>query len=214
MVHSIHPNCGFQRGHKPWCKGLTKKTDVRLAEAGKKISRTQRGRKLTKEHKQKLSESHQGPRPWRKGKKFPYIPHYAKRGQPAWNKGLKLPEWSGENHHMYGKHHTLETKKRISLSRKGKLVGKDNPAWRGGKVRRIRTGYSGKQYKKWRFTIFVRDKFTCQKCGKTHIYLTAHHIKSFTDYPKLRFDLNNGRTLCEDCHKLTDNYGVKAWRSK
>ena len=34
---------------------------------------------------------------------------------------------SGENHPMYGKHHTQETKEKISVSRKGKYKGEDNP---------------------------------------------------------------------------------------
>lgn len=63
------------------------------------------------------------------------------------------------------------------------------------------------EYSDWRRDIFTRDKFTCQKCGKTNCYLEAHHIKSFSHYPDLRFDRNNGITLCEDCHKKTDNYG-------
>lgn len=34
---------------------------------------------------------------------------------------------SGENHPWYGKHHTKETKEKISVSRKGKYKGEDNP---------------------------------------------------------------------------------------
>lgn len=35
----------------------------------------------------------------------------------------------------------------------------------------------------------------------------ADHIKSFKDHPELRTDLQNGRTLCVDCHRKTDTYG-------
>ncbi len=84
--------------------------------------------------------------------------------------------------------------------------GEANNKWKGGISRGYKTGYYSTEYKIWRKSIFERDNYTCQVCRKVGVYLTAHHIKSFAHYPKLRFDVNNGITLCEDCHKLTDNY--------
>ena len=37
--------------------------------------------------------------------------------------------FSGENNPFYGKHHSEETKKRISESRKGKLAGTEHPMY-------------------------------------------------------------------------------------
>jgi len=81
-----------------------------------------------------------------------------------------------------------------------------NINWKGGISRGYKTGYHSKEYKDWRKEVFIRDNFTCQGCGLYGGYLTVHHIKSFAHYPDLRFDINNGITLCEICHSNTDNY--------
>lgn len=60
----------------------------------------------------------------------------------------------------------------------------------------------------WRQAIFERDNYTCQYCGARNgngktIYFEAHHIKSYADYPDLRYELDNGITLCKECHSST-----------
>jgi len=84
--------------------------------------------------------------------------------------------------------------------------GDSNPNWKGGISpvnRRIR---NGARFAEWRKAVFERDEYTCQECkarsGKGNpVVLHPHHIKAFTKYPKLRFDINNGITLCETCHR-------------
>ena len=79
--------------------------------------------------------------------------------------------------------------------------------WKGGTKRR-NEGYYNLQYKLWRESVFKRDDYTCQWCGKRGCYLEAHHKKLWTDYPELRFDIDNGITLCKDCHNTK---GIHKW---
>lgn len=58
-----------------------------------------------------------------------------------------------------------------------------------------------KEYKKWRQSVFLRDNFTCQNCGERGGNLEAHHIKAWAYYPSERYNIDNGLTLCKNCHK-------------
>jgi len=115
----------------------------------------------------------------------------------------------------FKKGHLVSKKERENIS--NKLKGRRNdwranlppekqPNWKGGKTPRYKHTTSTLKYKKWRMAVFMRDNFTCQFCGIRGVYLEAHHIKSWKNFPELRFDLDNGITLCKDCHKLTNNY--------
>lgn len=63
--------------------------------------------------------------------------------------------------------------------------------------------YHTVEYKIWRSSVFERDRYKCQKCGKGG-YLEAHHIKSWATNPELRYDTSNGITLCRECHAKED----------
>ena len=136
-----------------------------------------------------------------------------KKGDIAWNKGLK--GYGGFNK---GKKVSEETRGKLSRALRGHKAwnkgmyglwsGEKNPNWRGGysKLYRIRRT---REYDMWRTSVFERDNYICQNCGNGD-YITAHHIKSIRNYPELALSIENGLTLCEDCHTLTDNYKGKA----
>ena len=101
-----------------------------------------------------------------------------KKGATPWNKGLK-----------------------------GYRAGELSHLWAGGVTPENKKIRSSLEYKEWRKAVFERDGFMCVECGdKTSGNLNADHIKPFALFPELRLDINNGRTLCVPCHKLTDSY--------
>jgi len=61
-------------------------------------------------------------------------------------------------------------------------------------------GRDSNEYREWRHQIFMIDDWTCQECGERGGDLNVHHIKSFAKYPDLRLDIDNGITLCHNCH--------------
>ena len=67
--------------------------------------------------------------------------------------------------------------------------------------RYIKHGRGTPEYRKWKKAVFTRDNFTCQMCGNVGGALNAHHIKPYANFMELRYDVNNGITLCEECHK-------------
>lgn len=58
-----------------------------------------------------------------------------------------------------------------------------------------------KEYITWRKAIFKRDGYICQVCNELKSgNLNAHHIMGWNKYINLRFDIDNGITLCKKCH--------------
>ena len=104
-----------------------------------------------------------------------------------------------------------------------------NPNWKGGITKLSFAIRNTTKYKEWRASVFKRDNYTCQFCGRIRkigdrVMLECHHIKPFSlilsehnvlnmrealDCNEL-FDMNNGQTLCKECHKNTESYGVNA----
>ena len=84
------------------------------------------------------------------------------------------------------------------------LTGDKSVAWNGGRsTERQIWGY--KYGRDWRKSVFERDDYTCQECGKIGRYLNAHHILPYRDWKDFQYASNimNGITLCEKCHRKT-----------
>lgn len=92
----------------------------------------------------------------------------------------------GKNHHNFGIRRT----------------GENSFNWKGGVTPENERIRHSKEYKEWRISVFERDKYSCVNCGDNRGgNLNADHIKPFSLFPELRLDVNNGRTLCIECHK-------------
>ena len=169
-----------KKGCKSWNKGLPTEKQPWF------------GKKLSKEHKEKLSKVKQGkkkiincltcnlefniPKSQENKRKFCSYECYwkDKTGKESHLKGVKMPNRSGENHFAWIKDRTKLAK---------------------------RQERNDMAYKEWRKNVWLRDNFTCKIANpncKGHI--EAHHILSWRDFPELRYEINNGITLCHAHH--------------
>lgn len=93
--------------------------------------------------------------------------------------------------------------------RSAHLVGENATNWKGGVTEKRHRDMASRRYKCWREKVYERDNYTCRACNdNTGGNLNAHHIKSYSDYPKLRYKVENGLTLCEDCHRKVHYKGL------
>lgn len=159
---------------------LSKETCIKMSESRKGEKHHFYGKKFSQEYRKKLSDSH-------KTKNFGEKPKCRECG-------IQLKKF----HSKYCKEHVLNYLPR----------GEKHPLWKGGitpineKIRKSR------EYRLWRKAVFERDNYQCIFGGKEHgNKLNADHIKPFSQFPELRFAIDNGRTLCFDCHKKTDTWG-------
>ncbi len=119
-------------------------------------------------------------------------------GKDTWNKGKKLYP------------HTLEQRMAKSVRQRGK----NSHFWQGGKTKQSFLIRHSLKYRLWRNKVFKRDHYTCQFCGQIGGRLHADHIEPFSLFPKKRFLLSNGRTLCVECHEKTPTYLMKTHKTK
>lgn len=163
---------------------------MRNARLGKKFKGGWKLSQVSQESKIKMSLASKG-----KPKSAKHIKNMKKA-----LKGIKKPKWSKER------------KIESSINRKGE---KCYWLWKGGITPLNKLARKSIEWKLWHSDVFERDNWTCQTCGARGIYLEVHHIKSWSKFPELRYVLENGVTLCRECHKLTDNFcGRKTNKTK
>lgn len=109
-------------------------------------------------------------------------------------KGWKYCSWDCRKKNMVGS--------KGSNAGGGKwMIGEGNINFKHGQSA-IRANRDLTKVNQWRRRVFARDKFKCQRCGysKGKIF-RAHHVAPWAEFPDKRFDLNNGITLCDPCHR-------------
>lgn len=93
--------------------------------------------------------------------------------------------------------HTQEAKDKISVSHKGSKHYRWNPDREAVKKNLRNDG----EYLQWVLRVKKRDKGQCKIKNKgCSGYLIVHHILSWSQYPELRYEINNGITLCQAHH--------------
>lgn len=151
--------------------------------------------------------------PWNKDKHYK-IKDTSNYGHTAWNKGFKgihlNPETEfkeGNSGYWLGKKRSLETIKKMSTA----LLGKKMPQvggekhWNWVKDRMLlqdsHKDRKGALSKDWCKRVKSRDEYKCRISNNDcDGQLEAHHILSWRDHPELRYELNNGVTLCHFHH--------------
>lgn len=113
-----------------------------------------------------------------------------------------------------GKTFSIETRLKMSVIASMNKLGENNPNWKGGTTAEAQNIRGSARYRNWRTAVFLRDNYTCQDCGARGCELNADHIKPFSQFPELRFEVSNGRTLCVPCHKDTPTYGFRCVQNR
>ena len=192
------PNTEFKKGQK-----LTKEHIDSIIMAHKGKPSGMKGKHHKEETKKRIAES-------QRGKKKKPMSEEGKKNISIAKKGTHPKTEFGNMREPYfkGKEMPQETRDRIREKNKGKhsspntefKSGSEHPRYNyvGGRIQlnSLEIGL----LVEWSRKIKSRDNWTCQFCGSLD-NLNAHHILGVTGYPERIFDLDNGITLCFDCHR-------------
>lgn len=176
-----------------------------------------KGHKHSDETRRKISLHYNPASSWNKGRKGTY--RHSKEQREKWSKmrkGIKLTAKTIEKlvRAHTGKKLTEETKRKISVAKKGEPAhweqGEKHWNWRGGITPENHRARTSLESRLWREAVFTRDEWTCQKYGIRGGKLHAHHIQNFADFPELRTSIGNGVTLSDKAHReFHKKYGIQ-----
>ena len=123
--------------------------------------------------------------------------------------GVKNKDSSNEKNRLthLGRKYTLEHRKAISkaLEGKGHFYGKYgslHPRWIADRSQLAKKQERNDMaYQEWRKQVWIRDNYKCKISNPDcNGRIEAHHILGWTEYPELRYQINNGITLCHAHH--------------
>lgn len=155
------------------------------------------GRHLTDEHKKKLSIAHMGKVASEESRRRMSVALKGKKRSAATRRKMSLAR-TGKPSGALGKHWRLTDTSHLS--------GENNPRWIKDRTKLRVYNDAAKDrrcsaYIDWRKRVWARDNFTCKIANKDCSgRLEAHHILGFTEFEDLRYDINNGITLCHFHH--------------
>lgn len=123
-----------------------------------------------------------------------------KKGSIPWNKGK--PGYSSSKK---GTKLSLEARKNMSAAMRIRFSDKiQHPRWKKDRTTLAkRQERNDSAYAEWRRQVWLRDDFKCKIANPDcKGRIEAHHILSWRDYPELRYQVNNGITLCHTHHPI------------
>ena len=95
------------------------------------------------------------------------------------------------------------TGRRWSAVSREKVSGENSPYWNPNRdeVTKNSDGRNDQEYREWRMRVWLRDAFKC-KISNTDCdgRLETHHILGWSEHVELRYEVNNGITLCHAHH--------------
>lgn len=122
-----------------------------------------------------------------------YIGKFEGKNNGSWKGGLPKCKGCGIGLSQY---HTEYCKKCVYMT----LSGVNHWNWKGGITPENTKVRESNHSRKWKKYCMKRDNWTCQKNGIRGGELVVHHIKNFSEFPELRFDVDNGITLSVGAH--------------